>query len=117
METYSPPFKAAFSKEDNMKMIKLINDFAPDALFVGMTAPKQEKWILENHDALNAHITCGIGAVFDFYAGTKSRPPRWMISMGLEWLVDLISDPRRLWKRYIIYNPVFVWKVLKLRFL
>lgn len=117
VETYSPPFKAAFSKEDNMKMIKLINDFAPDALFVGMTAPKQEKWILENHDALNAHITCGIGAVFDFYAGTKSRPPRWMISMGLEWLGRLISDPRRLWKRYIIYNPVFVWKVLKLRFL
>ena len=117
VSTYSPPFKATFSEEDNQEMIRLANDFAPDALFVGMTAPKQEKWIFENHKALNAHITCGIGAVFDFYAGTKKRPSRWMINMGLEWLGRLISDPKRLWRRYIIYNPVFVWKILRLRFL
>ena len=55
--------------------------------------------------------------MFDFYAGTKKRPSRWMINMGLEWLGRLISDPKRLWRRYIIYNPVFVWKILRLRFL
>lgn len=116
VETYSPPFKAVFSDEDNREMISRINDFAPDALFVGMTAPKQEKWILQNRDKINSHITCGIGAVFDFYAGTKHRPPLWMINCGLEWFGRLLSDPKRLWKRYVIYNPVFIWKILKLKF-
>ena len=115
VETYSPPFKATFSPEDNQEMIDRVNRFAPDVLFVGMTAPKQEKWIVENHANLNAHITCGIGAVFDFYAGTKNRPPQWTINLGLEWFGRLISDPKRLWRRYIIYNPVFVWKILKLK--
>lgn len=114
IETFSPPFKPVFSVEDNMEMIKRINDFAPDALFVGMTAPKQEKWIMQNIDEITSHIVCGIGAVFDFYAGTKNRPPMWMINCGLEWLGRLISDPKRLWKRYIIYNPVFIWKIFKL---
>lgn len=116
VKTFSPPFKATFTKEDNKEMIEIINDFAPDALFVGMTAPKQEKWIHENKLLLNAHITCGIGAVFDFYAGTVKRPPQWMINIGLEWFGRLIGNPKRLWKRYIVYNPVFVWKIIKLRF-
>ena len=115
VETYSPPFKTNFTKQDNQEMIDAINKFSPDALFVGMTAPKQEKWIYENREFVNAHITCGIGAVFDFYAGTKKRPPRWMINLGLEWLGRLISDPKRLWKRYLVYNLVFVWKILKLK--
>lgn len=115
VETYSPPYKATFSREDNLKMIELVNRFAPDALFVGMTAPKQEKWINQNQEELNAHITCGIGAVFDFYAGTKNRPPQWMINLGLEWFGRLLSDPKRLWRRYIVYNPVFIWKILRLK--
>lgn len=116
VETYSPPYKPVFSDEDNRQMIERINSFAPDALFVGMTAPKQEKWILQNRESINAHIISGIGAVFDFYAGTKNRPPRWMINMGLEWFGRLLSDPKRLWRRYIIYNNVFIWKILKLKF-
>lgn len=116
VETFSPPFKATFTKQDNQEMIEIINKFSPDALFVGMTAPKQEKWIYENREYINAHITCGIGAVFDFYAGTKKRPPLWMINCGLEWFGRLVSDPKRLWKRYLVYNFVFVWKILKLKF-
>lgn len=115
MESYSPPFKPAFSDEDNREMIERINRFAPDALFVGMTAPKQEKWIAAHREELDARLACGIGAVFDFYAETKKRPPRWMIALGLEWLGRLLSDPKRLWRRYIIYNPVFVWKILRLK--
>lgn len=115
VETFSPPFKPVFDPEDNREMVRRINGFAPDALFVGMTAPKQEKWILENRSIVKAQVICGIGAVFDFYAGTKKRPPRWMIGLGLEWFGRLVSDPKRLWRRYIVYNPVFVWKILKLK--
>lgn len=115
VETFSPPFKPVFDATDNREMIGRINAFGPDALFVGMTAPKQEKWILENRSQLKAQVICGIGAVFDFYAGTKKRPPRWMIRLGLEWLGRLLSDPRRLWRRYIVYNPVFIWKILTLK--
>ena len=97
-------------------MIKVVNRFKPDVLFVGMTAPKQEKWIFENAYRLETHIITGIGAVFDFYAGTKKRPSKWMINWGLEWLGRLVSDPKRLWKRYIIYNPVFIYKILRLKY-
>ena len=114
--TYSPPYKTSFSLSDNQKMIEAINDFEPDVLFVGMTAPKQEKWIIENASFVKAHVITGIGAVFDFYAGTKERPAQWMIDWGLEWLGRLISDPKRLWKRYVVYNPVFVYKILKIKY-
>ena len=116
VESYSPPFKASFSSLDNEDMIKVVNRFKPDVLFVGMTAPKQEKWIFENAYRLETHIITGIGAVFDFYAGTKKRPSKWMINWGLEWLGRLVSDPKRLWKRYIIYNPVFIFKILRLKY-
>lgn len=114
--SYSPPFQPVFSKQDNDSIIQAINTFSPDALFVGMTAPKQEKWIGENAVSINAHIICGIGAVFDFYAGTKKRPAPWMIRLGLEWLGRLFREPGRLWKRYLVYNPVFIWKILRLKF-
>ena len=113
--SYSPPYKNKFDSVDNQQMLQHINDFKPDVLFVGMTAPKQEKWIFENKNKIDANITCAIGAVFDFYAGTIKRPPQWLISSGLEWFGRLLSDPKRLWKRYIIYNPVFVWRILKLK--
>lgn len=115
IESYSPPFKPVFSKEDNKTMIDIINQFKPDILFVGMTAPKQEKWIQENKALLNAHLITGIGAVFDFYAGTKKRPAQWMINCGLEWFGRLLQDPKRLWKRYIIYNPIFLYQIFKIK--
>ncbi len=116
VETYSPPYKAAFTEEDNLRMAEAVNAFQPDVVFVGMTAPKQEKWALANADRLQTRLVCSIGAVFDFYAGTKQRPPQWMIRLGLEWFGRLISDPKHTWRRYIVYNPVYIWKILKLKF-
>lgn len=110
---YSPPFKAKFSEEDNRIMLEKINDKAPDVLFVGMTAPKQEKWAFQNFDKLNVNHICCIGAVFDFYAGTSRRAPKWMIKIGLEWFYRLISNPKRMWKRYLIGNMKFIALVLK----
>lgn len=115
VETYSPPYKPVFSEEDNRKMIEAVNAFRPDVVFVGMTAPKQEKWVLDNASFLQTRLIGSIGAVFDFYAGVKQRPPQWMIRLGLEWLGRLVSDPKHTWKRYVIYNPVYVWKIVKLK--
>lgn len=110
---YSPPYKSSFSKEDSQKMIEEINLFQPDVLFVGMTAPKQEKWAIKHCSLVNAGIICSIGAVFDFYAGKVKRPGDVWISLGLEWLGRLIKEPKRLYKRYLYYGPVFVFWVLK----
>lgn len=111
VELYSPPFKSSFSKEDNDVMINAIQEFSPDVLFVGMTAPKQELWIYQNRNCIHVPITCGIGAVFDFYAGTKQRPAQWMINWGLEWFGRLLSEPKRMWKRYLVYNCVFLYDI------
>lgn len=114
VEAYSPPYKAEFSDDDNELMLSKIREFSPDVVFVGMTAPKQETWIHLNHDKINTSVICGIGAVFDFYAGMKERPSKWMIDHNLEWFGRLISEPRRMWKRYLVYNCVFIYRILKL---
>lgn len=112
--TYSPPYKPEFSDEDNRAMIQAINEANPDLLWIGMTAPKQEKWTYRHWDELNIHCHCGtIGAVFDFYAGTASRAPRWWQEHSLEWLYRLLKEPRRMWRRYVIGNPLFLWNVMK----
>ena len=108
----SPPYKSIFTEEDNLSMIKVINEFCPDVLFVGMTAPKQEKWVHENRHLIKAPVICAIGAVFDFYAGTVKRPGKFWISLGLEWLPRLLNEPRRLWRRTFISTPLFIWYVL-----
>ena len=101
--TYSPPYKPEFSEEDNKAIVEAINQANPDLLWIGMTAPKQEKWAFTHWKELNIHCHVGtIGAVFDFYAGTVKRAPRWMQDHGLEWLHRLCSNPRRLWRRYVI---------------
>jgi N-acetylglucosaminyldiphosphoundecaprenol N-acetyl-beta-D-mannosaminyltransferase len=110
---YSPPFKEVFNDEDNLKMIKAVNEFKPDVLFVGMTAPKQEKWVYLNKSKLNVPLICSIGAVFDFYAGTIKRPGKFWISLGLEWLPRLIREPKRLWRRNFISNPLFMLIVMR----
>ncbi len=109
--SYSPPYKAVFSEEDNAIMLLKINTFKPDVLFVGMTAPKQEKWVREHKEKINANTIVSIGAVFDFYAGTVKRAPKWMIALGLEWLYRLVKEPRRMWRRYLIGNTKFCWYV------
>jgi len=105
---YSPPFSTKFSDADNLQMIEAINLVQPDVLFVGMTAPKQEKWAYSTKNQLYVGHICCIGAVFDFYAGTINRPPQWMINLGMEWLGRLISEPKRLWKRYLISSPIII---------
>ena len=112
--TYSPPYKPEFSDEDNQAMIQAINDANPDLLWIGMTAPKQEKWTYEHWNELNIHCHCGtIGAVFDFYAGTVKRAPMWWQKHSLEWLYRLLSEPKRMWRRYVIGNPLFLWHIFQ----
>ena len=112
--TYSPPFKPAFTPEESRVMIDAVHVADPDLLWVGMTAPKQEKWLDEHWDELDIHCHAGaIGAVFDFFAGTVKRAPQKWIDLGLEWLYRLIKEPRRTWRRYLVSNPVFLWLVLK----
>ena len=112
--TYSPPYKAEFSDEDNGEIIKAINEAKPDLLWIGMTAPKQEKWTWKHWDELDINCHVGtIGAVFDFYAGTMERAPQWMQHHSLEWLYRLLKEPRRMWRRYLIGNPVFLFNIMK----
>lgn len=112
--TYSPPYKQQFSDEDNQVMIQAINTTKPDLLWIGMTAPKQEKWAYQHWDELDINCHCGtIGAVFDFYAGTSKRAPLWWQVHSLEWLFRLLMEPRRLWRRYLIGNPLFLWNIMK----
>lgn len=113
---YSPPYKPEFSEEDTQTMIDAINSVEPDVLFVGMTAPKQEKWAYEHFARIKAGHVCCIGAVFDFYAGTVQRAPEWMIEAGMEWLYRLVKEPRRMWKRYLIGNTLFIMSMLKAKF-
>ncbi len=111
--TFSPPYVPEFTQEMTSKMIAEVNEFKPDLLWVGMTAPKQEKWVSQNYKLLDVKDTIGsIGAVFDFYAGTIKRAPRWMINMGMEWFYRLVSEPKRMWRRYLIGNTVYVKNVI-----
>ena len=110
---YSPPFKPSFNDKDNNQIINAVNTFKPDVLFVGMTAPKQEKWTYQFKQNLDVTTICSIGAVFDFYAGTVNRPSRLWQSLGLEWFARFLKEPRRMFKRYIYYGPVFVLVILK----
>lgn len=115
--TLSPPYIPEFSEEQSRAMVEAINADDPDLLWIGMTAPKQEKWTYQHWNELNIHCHCGcIGAVFDFYAGTVKRAPLWWQSHGLEWLHRLISEPRRMWRRYLIGNTKFLWYMLGEKF-
>jgi N-acetylglucosaminyldiphosphoundecaprenol N-acetyl-beta-D-mannosaminyltransferase len=116
VETFSPPFKSEFSDADNQQMISAVNTFQPDILFVGMTAPKQEKWSFTYKEQLDARIICSIGAVFDFYAGTIVRPHPFWIQLRLEWFIRLLKEPKRMWKRYLYYGPIFIQLIMKEKF-
>jgi exopolysaccharide biosynthesis WecB/TagA/CpsF family protein len=111
--TFSPPYKPEFSDEDNKQIIDAINNANPDLLWIGMTAPKQEKWVYVHRDSLNVNCHIGtIGAVFDFYAGTVKRAPLWWQRHGLEWLYRLLKEPKRMWRRYLVGNVLFLWNIL-----
>lgn len=112
---YSPPFKEKFSESDSQNMCKAINKFNPEVLFVGMTAPKQEKWVYQYQDQINANVICSIGAVFDFYAETVKRPVQFWINLGLEWLPRFLKDPKRLAERNLISTPKFILEIISLK--
>ena len=116
--TYSPPYKTEFSEEDDAVITGAINRANPDLLWIGMTAPKQEKWACQHWNELNIHCHVGtIGAVFDFYAGTAKRAPKWMQNHSLEWFYRLIKEPKRMWRRYLIGNCLFLRNILIEKFL
>ena len=112
--TYSPPYRDIFSVEENKDIIKAANEANPDLLWIGMTAPKQEKWAYQFWKELNIHCHVGtIGAVFDFYAGTIKRAPKWWQDNSLEWLYRLIKEPRRMWRRYLMGNVKFLFNIIQ----
>lgn len=111
--TYSPPFKPEFTAEDDERMIAAVNAAKPDVLWVGMTAPKQEKWIMRNRDRLDVGFIGAIGAVFDFYAGNVKRSHPIFQRLGLEWLPRLLQEPRRLWRRNFVSSPLFLIKIVR----
>lgn len=109
---YSPPYKPVFTPEDSSLMVEKVNEFKPNVLFIGMTAPKQEKWSHNFKKELDTNIICSIGAVFDFYAGTVQRPSQIWIDLGLEWLGRFIKEPKRMWRRYFYYGGIFVYDIM-----
>lgn len=114
IKTYSPPYKKEFSVEENKAMIEAVNSANPDLLWIGMTAPKQEKWAYAHLNELNVHCHIGtIGAVFDFFAGTVLRAPEWCQKNGLEWAYRLLKEPKRMWRRYIFGNTLFLLNIIK----
>ena len=104
--TYSPPFRSLTLEEDEA-LVKEINSSGTQILFVGLGCPKQERWMFAHRNRVKA-VMVGVGAGFDFHAGTKKQAPKWMMQIGLEWLFRLCTEPKRLWRRYLYNNPRFL---------
>lgn len=114
VRTFSPSFCDELSSEESKGIIDDINTFAPDILFVSMTAPKQEKWVARHRDSIkDVKIIASIGAVFEFYAGSVKRAPSWAVKMHIEWLVRFLKEPRRMWQRNFVSAPRFLRYVRK----
>ncbi|WP_447971657.1 WecB/TagA/CpsF family glycosyltransferase [Nitrospira sp. M1] len=115
---YSPPFRELTSQEDE-EILYMINEKQPHFVWVGMSTPKQERWMAAHQGKLSAAAMIGVGAAFDFHAGLKKQAPHWMQRSGLEWFFRLLTEPRRLWKRYLTNNPKFLYamclQTLKIR--
>jgi len=109
--TYCPPFRALTAEED-AAIVDEINASGADFVWVGLSTPKQERWMASHVGRLHAPVLVGVGAAFDFHAGLKPQAPRWMQRNGLEWLFRLATEPRRLGGRYLVNNPKFVWLTL-----
>ncbi len=108
--TYTPPFRP-LSPEEVAEVEKCVAETAPDILWVGLSTPKQEKWMAEYGPMLEVPLMVGVGAAFDMHSGRLSRAPQWMQSSGLEWLYRLLQEPKRLWKRYLVLIPEAAWAV------
>jgi N-acetylglucosaminyldiphosphoundecaprenol N-acetyl-beta-D-mannosaminyltransferase len=110
--TLSPPFRPMTASEEKA-LEELIGRLAPDILWVGLSTPKQERWMAAHVGKLNAKVMIGVGAAFDFITGRLPQAPAWMQQAGLEWLFRLGVEPRRLWRRYLCNNPRFVWRAVQ----
>ncbi len=108
---YSPPFRPLTPEEDEA-IVDRINAASPDVVWVGLSTPKQERWVAEHLGRLNAPVLVAVGAAFDFHAGLVAQAPRWIQRSGLEWVFRLSQDPKRLWRRYLGNNPRFVARIL-----
>jgi N-acetylglucosaminyldiphosphoundecaprenol N-acetyl-beta-D-mannosaminyltransferase len=108
---HSPPFRT-LSVDEDANIVQMINKSEADIIWVGLGTSKQEHWIAEHMDRLNAIILIGVGAAFDFHAGVKKQAPLWIQRSGLEWLFRLATEPGRLWRRYLINNPLFILLIL-----
>lgn len=111
--TYCPPFGFEKNEKEDQKAFRIIKEASPDILLVGLGAPKQEKWIYKHYRQLEVPISMGVGVTFEFLCGMVMRAPVWIQKTGIEWFWRLIMEPCRLWKRYLIDDPVFFWLVLK----
>lgn len=113
VETHHGYFNADAESLDNGEVLRLINGYRPHVLMVGMGMPRQEHWILENIDRLDVNVAWSLGAFMDYFAGATPTPPRWMGRLGLEWLYRLLSEPKRLWKRYLLEPPFVLWLLIR----
>jgi N-acetylglucosaminyldiphosphoundecaprenol N-acetyl-beta-D-mannosaminyltransferase len=104
-----------YSQSEESRVIEKIKASQPDVLLVAMGAPKQELWIEKNSQSTQATVTMGVGGLFDFYSGNIKRAPKWMSSMGLEWIFRLMQEPQRMWKRYLIGNWIFMIRIFKIK--
>lgn len=108
--TYTPPFRQLNASEES-ELIKVIDDSRPHIFWVGLSTPKQERFMAKYTNRLNVPLMVGVGAAFDFHTGRIADAPKWMKNSGLQWLHRLIQEPRRLGKRYMVNNPKFIWKI------
>jgi N-acetylglucosaminyldiphosphoundecaprenol N-acetyl-beta-D-mannosaminyltransferase len=116
--THSPPFRSLNAEEDR-EIVRMIRAAAPDVLWIGLSTPKQERWMYEHRSVVGVPVMVGVGAAFDINAGIKEQAPGWMREHGFEWLYRMLQEPRRLWRRYLLLGPQFVWlctlELLRLR--
>ena len=105
---YSPPFRSLNSREDD-EIVAMINASLADILWVGLSTPKQERWMFEHRDRLNVPVLVGVGAAFDIHAGRRMQAPVWVQEHGFEWAFRLVQEPKRLWRRYLVYGSQFLF--------
>jgi len=108
--SYSPPFRPLTAGEEK-EVAEMVNNSGADVLWVGLSTPKQERWMYAHRNAFRVPVMLGVGAAFDLNLGKLKQAPRWMRENGLEWLFRLLMEPKRLWKRYLVFGPKFVWNV------
>jgi N-acetylglucosaminyldiphosphoundecaprenol N-acetyl-beta-D-mannosaminyltransferase len=108
--TFCPPFRDLTKEEDKL-VVDRVNGAAPDVLWVGLSTPKQERWMYEHRSRLCVPVVLGVGAAFDLNSGRLRSAPAWMRENGLEWLFRLLVEPRRLWKRYLVMIPSAMWSI------